>query len=400
MTAPTEACLTCGGPLTAGRCVRCANQWRYRFVHREVVILVVLIAVTVVTFFVTRRFAASNEALRRQDARAWFSRGERARQAGDLDTAVTALRRAATKDPNELKYRLALARALIAAHQDEAATQLLLELRDQQPEDSETNLELARLEERRGDEPAAGRYFQTAIVGLWKAEQRPAQRQARTEFIEFLLNHGERDRALSELLELETSLPDDEPSQVAAGRMLLASGDARRALVHFARALSHDANDQTALAGAAEAAFEMNDYVGSRRYLTALQDNTARTTELRTLTGLVLTHDPLAPRLPASERRNRLAADLAQVIGHLEACQARSSTNRRNASVDLEPPLAEARALDAGLRASKRTAPDQVDAGFDVVVRGERAADRACGSPDLLDRAILLTARRHGLEDQ
>lgn len=255
-----HTCNTCGGPLTAGRCLQCENQSIYRFVHREIVFLTVLVGVTVAVFFATRGFAVSNKILRLKDARAWYKRGEQALQGGDLEAAVAALRRATGKDPNDAGYRLALARALTAAHQDEAARQMLLGLREQQPEDSETNLELARLEARRGDRTAVGRYYQTAIVGLWPAAQRPAQRRVRTEFIEFLLEHGERDRALSELLVLEAGLPDDGPSQRTAGRMLLAAGDARRAAAHFSRALRVDPNDQVALAGAGEASFEVNDW--------------------------------------------------------------------------------------------------------------------------------------------
>lgn len=324
-------CNTCGGPLTAGRCLQCENQSIYRFVHREIVFLAVLVGVTAGVFFVTRRFAMSNEALRLQDARAWYVTGEQALQGGDLEAAVAALQRATGKDPNDAGYRLALAGALMAAHQEEVARQLLLGLREQQPEDSETNLQLARLEARRGDRTAVGRYYQTAIVGLWPAEQRPAQRQVRTEFIEFLLDHGERDRALSELLVLEASLPDDGPSQRNAGSMLLAAGDARRAADHFARALRLDPNDQVARAGAGEASFELSDYAHARQYLNALKEDTDRSKELRTVTNLVLSNDPLAPRLPIGERRRRLADNLAQVTRRLEACQARTPVERRDA---------------------------------------------------------------------
>ena len=125
--------------------------------------------------------------------------------------------------------------------QDEAARQVLLDLRERKPEDSETNLQLARLEARRGDRTAVGRYYQTAIVALWKTDQRPAQHQVRGEFIEFLLKHDERDRALSELLVLEASLPDDVPSQVAAGNMLLAGRRiiSRRRFAWIQRAAPH-----------------------------------------------------------------------------------------------------------------------------------------------------------------
>ena len=43
---------------------------------------------------------------------------------------------------------------------------------------------------------------------------------------------------------------------------------------------------------------------------------------------------------------------------------------------------------------------DQIETAFDVVVRGERLAERVCGSPDALDRALLLIASRHGLGEQ
>ena len=399
--APPGTCNTCGGPLTVGQCLRCENQTSYRFVHRELVILIVLAGVTVAAFLVTRGFAASNQALRLEDGRAWYRLGERALQGGDLDTALAALRRATAKDPDDPRYRLALAHALMTGQQDEAARQLLLRLREQQPEDAETNLQLARLEARRGNRLAVGRYYQTAIVGLWRAEQRPTQRQVRTEFIEFLLNHGERDRALSELLVLEASLPDDGPSQLAAGKMLLAAGDARRAVDHFARVLRLDPNDQDALAGAGEAAFELNDYAGARRYLSALKEDTDRTRELRTVTDFVLDSDPLAPRLAMSERRRRLAASLAQGIRRLEVCQARTPTARLDAGVALEPFLTEARALGAALNGRDRlSTSDQIETAFDVVARGERITDRACGSPEPFDRALLLIAKRHGLEDQ
>jgi hypothetical protein len=102
-----------------------------------------------------------------------------------------------------------------------------------------------------------------------------------------------------------------------------------------------------------------------------------------------------------SERRRRLAASLAQVIGRLEACQARTPTARLDAGVALEPSLAEARASGAALNGRDRlSTSDQIEAAFDVVARGERITDRACGSPEPFDRALLLIAKRHGLEDQ
>jgi cytochrome c-type biogenesis protein CcmH/NrfG len=369
-------------------------------VHREFVILAVLVGIAVAALLMTRAFAASNEAMRLKDARAWYTEGERAVQEGDLDTAVAAFRRAAAKSPDNRAYRLALAHALTVDQQDEAARQLLLGLRQEQPEDPETNLQLARLEARRGDRTAVGRYYQSAIVGLWRADQRPTQRQVRTEFIEFLLNNGERDRALSELLVLEATLPDDVASQLTVGKMMLAAGDATRAADHFARALHLAPDNQVALAGAGEASFLLKDYAHARQYLDALTDDTGRTRDLRTLTRLVFDADPLAPRLPMSERMRRLAADVAQVIPRLEQCQARPPGERVDRGVDLDSILVDVRDLDATLSARKQAiASDEIEAGFDVVLRGERLAERACGSPEPFDQALLLIAERHHLEE-
>lgn len=394
-------CDICGGPLTAERCLHCETQSRYRFVHREIVILSVLVGVTVAAFFVTRSFASANEALRLQDARAWYTQGERALHNGDAEAALVALRRAAAKDPNDSTYRLALAKALMAAHEDDAARQVLLDLREQQVESPETNLQLARIEARGTNLTAASRYYTNALAALWKPDQNMAVRQARTEFVQFLLSHGEPNRALSELLVLEATLPGDMPSQLAAGSMLLAARDARRAAEHFTQALRLDPKNRLALAGAGESAFDMGDYPRARRYFTVLNGDTDRTKELRTLTDLVLGSDPLTPRLPITERRRRLAIGVAQVIRRLEACQLRPSGERLDSGVDLETLLASARQFEATLMArNKPNASDQIDAGFDIVYRGVRAADRACGSPEPLDRALRLIGQRHGLEDQ
>jgi tetratricopeptide (TPR) repeat protein len=369
-------------------------------VHREIAILIVLAAIAVLAFFTTRRFASANEALRRDDARAWYTTGNRSLERGDLDPAVSALRRAVAKDPDDTRYGLALAHALTAAQQDEAARQLLLRLREHGPEDPETNLQLARLEVRRGDRAAVRRYYETAIIGLWKPEERATARRVRTEFIEFLLQAGERDRALSELLALEATLPDDREAQLWAGRMLLAAGDARRAADHFARLLRGDPRDQAALAGAVEATFELSDYTRTRRYLNALERDTDRTRELRTLTGLVASSDPLARRLPMGERASRLAMMLDQVIRRLETCRARPPAERLDSGVGLTPVLKELVGLRTAPPArANRRGPDHIDAGFEVIVRGERLAERACGAPAPLDRAILLIAQRHGVDE-
>lgn len=392
-------CPTCGGTLTAGRCLRCEQESRYRFVDREMVILATLVAVTIAVFFVTRRFAAANDVMRRKDAEAWYVVGTDALQRGDLGTATPAFRRAARKDPDNPVYRRTLATSLMSSHEDEAALQLLLQLHEEQADDAETDLQLARLEARRGDSTAAGRYYQSAIVALWQLAQRPARQQVLTEFVQFLLKQGRRDRALAELLVLEAGLSDDLLSQVAAGTMLLAAGDARRAMAHFEKALLIAPADVASLAGAGESAFELGDYARALRHFNRMGTDTDRSRELRPVIDLVLGSDPLAPRLRISERRRRLADGLSRVVRRLDACGTRAP--RIDAGVDVSRVQIEAAELEKTL-ASPGTliSSDDIEASFDVVYRGTLAADRACGSPEYFDRALLLIARRHGLENQ
>ena len=372
-----------------------------RFIDRELVILATLVAVTMAVFLGTRRFAAANDLMRRRDAEAWYAIGDGALKKGDVHTAVPAFRRAAAKNPDDAHYRRTLAAALMASHDDDAALQLLLDLHDQRADDAETDLQLARLEARRGDRPAAGRYYQTAIVALWRAAERPARQEVRREFIKFLLEHGERDRALSELLVLETGLSQDVPSQVSAATMLLAAGDARRALDHFDAALRVSPSDVQALSGAAESSFELGDYARTQRYLRHIAADSDRTRELRAVTTLVLTGDPLMARLPIAERRRRLADWLSHVLGRLETCQMQAIVTRPETTADLDAVLTEARTLDAAVASrSGFRSSDDVEAAFEVVYRGTRAADRICDSSAPRDRALRLIGRRHGLEPQ
>lgn len=80
-------------------------------VHRELVLLIVLVAITAGAFLGTRAAAAVNRGRKLADAAAWYAQGEADRLAGRIDAAVTALRRAATMDPGRLDYQLTLARA-------------------------------------------------------------------------------------------------------------------------------------------------------------------------------------------------------------------------------------------------------------------------------------------------
>jgi tetratricopeptide (TPR) repeat protein len=385
--------------LIAGHCLSCDTRQWSRFVHRELVLLTVLVGVTIAAFFGTRAVAQSNEALRRRQAAAWFDQAQRTSRGGNTVTAVAELRRAVAKDPETKLYRLALADALAASRLDDEARRVLIALREAQPEDPETNLRLARLEARGLDADATRRHYQNALAGLWRPEQLEERRRVRMELVEFLLAHGEQARALSELLVLAANLPDDGATQTQVGRMFLAASDPRLALDHFVRAIRLSPDNADALAGAGEAAFELGDYNGALRYLNAAPRENTGLAELREVARLVLNGDPLAPRLGADERRRRLTIAFHQAVQRLEACLNDPSAQP---STSLELLQDEARKFQADLALPRRREPrDLVDDGIDLAYRMERVVEQSCKlSPSPLDRALLLIGRRHGFGEQ
>ena len=99
---------------------------RSNLIQREILQLLLLIAVAVAAFFVTRAIAANNRDMNRRDAAEWYQRGLGQLDAGDADSAIDSFRRATVKHRSEKRYVLALARALAGTRQDEAASSALL----------------------------------------------------------------------------------------------------------------------------------------------------------------------------------------------------------------------------------------------------------------------------------
>jgi tetratricopeptide (TPR) repeat protein len=360
-------------------------------------VLVVLCAFVVVGFVLTRAAAGANRAHRLRDAAAWYEAGERRLAGGQTESAVTALRRATAINRDNRAYRLALAGALAAGRQDDAARQVLLGVRESTPEDPEVNVQLARLEARHGDLIGTVRYYQNAVYGSWGADQADARRRVRIELIRYLLAHEQRGRALSELLVLTGNLPDDVTSQMEAGQLFLDAGEPLRGLDRFRQVLRLDPANSRALAGAGEAAFDAGDYTSAQRYLRAAESPSARLSELRALTDLVLSHDPLRPGLSLRQRQERVLAGFRRAAESRDAC----ATTRPAAGAVFESLRAEAGALEPELALGRlRRTPESIETALHLINRMEQQTLYTCGQGSVLDRALLLIARRHEADRQ
>ena len=114
-------CPWCTAPLIAGRCPACDPRRWVRLIHREVVLAVVLVAVVAVTFLITRGMAEDHKRLQQHRAAYWYATAQDELRAGQGEAALTALRRAALRDPTNPQYRLALGAALVANGRDDEA---------------------------------------------------------------------------------------------------------------------------------------------------------------------------------------------------------------------------------------------------------------------------------------
>jgi tetratricopeptide (TPR) repeat protein len=392
------SCPGCGGTLVDGSCPACeGSQWR--LVHREFMLLALLVGIAAVSFSFTRAAAASNRRMHMRDAAAAYQTGRQELRQGDAAGAVTALRRAIATERDNRQYQLALANALAANHQDDAERQVLLSLREQSPEDPEINVRLARSEARTGSLAMALRYYQNALYGFWPETGAAARRELRIELINYLLTEGQQGRALSELLLLAADLPDTAPAHVQAARLFMGAGDPRRALTHFKAALRLAPGDTAAQSGAGEASFQAGDYAHAVVYLRDANQSTSLS-ELRTVAQLVIESDPLTRRLSTDERTRRLNVDLKRAQQRLDAClQFQTAAGL---------PAGELNGLRAELQTFTRRAAtsgvreplELIESGVELIYRIENVTSQSCAAATLLDRALLLIGKQYASGQQ
>ena len=350
-----------------------------------------------VTGFASRRYHETQKTLAGQ----WYARGEAELKAGRPQAAIDDFETALLYATSDAFYRLRLAQALLAAGRIEEARAHLLSLREREPENGLVNLELGRLAMRQGKVSDVLRYYHSAIYGIWENESEDTRRQARQELCQFLVEHGYRAEAESELIALAADLPEDAEVHAQAGNLFLQTKDYNRALAQFHQALRLKRSEEAALAGAGEASFQMARYEEGREYLErAVKENSAdaRAARLLELTNLVLGIDPFDHRISARERVRRVVRAFEEAVVRLEQC-AQSHGDLLETS-EPQTLIESVYARIQKFRSRVRTPtlernPDLITEVMDVVVEAETVASSSCGPPQGLDQAILLAAQRH-----
>ena len=327
----------------------------------------------------------------------WYAKAGRQLSSGQVEEAIDSFRKATTDALGDRTYTLALANALAAGSHDAEAEQTLLRLRESDPEDAEINLQLAKLAARRGEVDDAVHYYQNALYGRWAGSGVDERiRQLRIELIHFLLMHQRRNIALSELLILETDLPQSTAAHLQAAQLFLQAGDAQHALKNYDEAIALDKNNVDALTEAGETAFRLGDYRQADRYLKSaleLRADAQNTRQLLAVTEMVLSDDPLEPHLTKGERHRRLLLGFEQARQRLESCLGQTPDSQ--GSAELAPLKEQALALESKLRSNSPPDSELTRSGAELVYKIEQAASARCGEAQGLDQALLLIGQKH-----
>jgi tetratricopeptide (TPR) repeat protein len=370
-----------------------------RVLSRELVMLLCVLALVVMlalTALASRLYHRKVHSL----ADAMFAQGQVDEQAGRLDAALADYRNALAYNPGNPRFQFYLAKALEAAGRGDESRSYLLNLLSETPGSGEINLELARIAAHRNSMADAMRYYQGAIYGEWDSDPMAMRWQVRRELCEALLARGEVKQAAPEVLALAQNTPaGDLPRLKIVGQLLSRTQQWTRALDLDRTLLDADPKDEESQAGAAEAAFELGQYITAMEYFDRLprerreQPNLANRYEMN---GRILTADPFLLGLPVEVRAQRVASALALAGTRAETCarQTGQALEQITPQTELQKLYAQGKNFqnDWTVRYLQRF-PDRLDAAMTYVFGVENAAATACGEPQGDDRALWLLGR-------
>jgi len=356
-----------------------APWWR-----NDAVIFAALVAIAIVAFATTYGITRSYQ--RRQDAlsRRWFQRGQDDLASGKAKSAVGDFRTALLFAPDNPQYRLRLAQALSADNEIPQAIAYFLNLWEQQPGSGPINLELARLYARDRQPQQASHYFNNAIYGIWTDDPVSHRRQARTEYIRFLLDQQQTTQAQAEAISLAGAVPPgDTEGELQAAGLLLATGDADHAFTAYDSVLKY-APAQAAL-GAAKAAFQLGYFrTAAERLRTAIEHgvNDPAAKSMLSRAEAVLALDPSQRHLTNADRAKRVTTVYVQSGSRLQQCAA-----QKQIELQAVPPTSDLQLLYSdwtrnGPQLSQLARdPDIRDFMMDLAFRIEATTAAECGPP-------------------
>ena len=367
--------------------------------RRPPVILASLLVVAVLAFAgvnrLVNRFREQEKAL----ARHLYDRGLKAQSAGNPEAALGDFRAALIYDHDDFQYQLSLARALRDTGRTAEAETYLISLWARSPQEGLVNLALGRLFAREQLFDKAIQYYHNAIYGLWPNNPEAHRRDTQFELIEFLLKNKAYPQAQAELINLASAIPAEPSLRLRVASLFAQAQDNDHALAQYQQILQADLENQPALYGAGQAAFNLGRYRTAEGYLHSVVLADAGNAKARALldtTDLVLGADPFAPRISDAERNQRVRSAFLRAGDRLDSCA-------KNQGIDLNPespprglPSLKSQWLETKAKVAQLPSGDGVlDQVMDLVFEIERQTQAVCGQPEGPDLALLLISQDH-----
>jgi tetratricopeptide (TPR) repeat protein len=369
-----------------------------RILSREWVLILCVLALVLLlalTALLSRMYHKKIHTL----ADAMFAQGEADEQAGQVKAVLADYRNALAYNPGNPMFQFHLAKALAAAGRGEEARSYLLNLLSESPGSGEVNLELARIAKNNNSIVDAMRYYQGAIYGEWDSDPIAMRWQVRRELCEFLLSRGAVKQAAPEVIALEENTPAGDWARLKiVAQLLLRTQQWNRALEVDRALLAADANDAESLAGAAQCAFELGQYVTAMEYFDRLPPEWREAPDLADrydMTRRIFAADPFLSGLSAAARVQRVSNALALAETRAENCarQTGQSLEQAPPRTGLQRVYQQGKDLQQDwIPRYLERFPDRLDAAMAYVFSVENAA-AACGEPQGDDRALWLLDR-------
>lgn len=377
-----------------------------RVYSREAVLfgcIVLLIVFVLVTAAISRMYHKKIHVL----ADNWFAQGEGSFQAGDVQSALIDYRNALVYSPSNAKFQFHLAQALVAVGRGGEGRSYLLNLLSESPGSGEVNLALARIAARNGVTSEAIRYYHAAIYGEWETDPIAMRWQVRLELSEYLLDRGQAQQAVPEIIALADNTPaDDLNRRKVVGDLLLRAKLWPRALDGFRSLASGNNQDLDAFRGAAISAFELSQYELALDYFDRLpqeERDAPDVAEMYRTARQVNAVNPFITGLSSEDKARKTAEALSLAGKRLREC-----ARREGQSLSVTPPqtplqkaFADGEEIEArgNLQYIEKHPETIVDVMAHVFAMENAAAD-VCEEPQGADRALWLLGHSRGVPIQ
>lgn len=332
----------------------------------------------------------------------WFARGDQDFHSGNASAALSDYRNALLYSPSNSYFQFHLAKALAATGRNDEARAYLVTLLSDSPGSGEINLELARITAHDGPKMMSDalRYYHAAIYGVWDTDPIAMRWQVRKELCEYLLDNNATNQAEAEIIALaDNTSPEDFGGQKTVGNLLLRARMWSRALQAFQTLLSHDPDDEEALAGSATAAFQLGQYSQAEKYLERLPRERLADpglARMRDISRSVLSLNPFAPGLSIDEKAKRTAKAIELAQARAAAC-ARQNSGASSPGASTSAPASAIAISNQNTsdwtERNLRKYPERIKPAMSSVFEMEDAAAGLCGEPQGADYALWLIGR-------